>query len=99
MKRPSLAANVKAAAAEEHADEAPAVKAAPARRMLVPTNATAPTETKRSASREGRKAVYAWVDPAQHMKLKRLSLDTGRSIDALVTEGVSLLFGKHGVEG
>ncbi len=96
MKRPSLAANVKAAA-EEPADDVPLTKAAPVHHVLVPTNA-ATTETKRSASREGRKAVYAWVDPAQHMKLKRLSLDTSRSIDALVTEGVALLFAKHGVE-
>jgi hypothetical protein len=57
-----------------------------------------PPEVKRSTSRAGRKAIYAWVDPAEHRKLKRLSLETDRSIDALVTEGVHLLFEKHGVE-
>ena len=55
----------------------------------------APSEAKRSASRVGRKAIYAWVDPAEHRKLKKLSLDTERSIDALVTEAVHLLFEKH----
>jgi hypothetical protein len=59
--------------------------------MPGPANADLPGAGKRSPSREGRKAVYAWVDPALHKQLKRLSLETGRSIDALVTEGVELL--------
>lgn len=86
-KRPSLAANVKAAAGEP-----PILPAA----RIVQTDAQ--PDAKRSASRAGRKAIYAWVDPAEHRKLKRLSFDTDRSIDALVTEGVHLLFEKHGVE-
>jgi len=90
-KRPSLAANVKAAAGE------PAIL--PVMRTESPPRAepVLPQEPKRSASRAGRKAIYAWVDPAEHRKLKKLSLDTERSIDALVTEGVQLLFEKHGV--
>ena len=88
-KRPSLAANVKAAAGE------PAIL--PVMRMEQPPEPVAPQEPKRSASRAGRKAIYAWVDPAEHRKLKKLSLDTDRSIDALVTEGVQLLFEKRGV--
>src|SRR5271163_864874 len=82
-KRPSLAANVKAAAGE------PALS--PVLRTMEepqPAAPVAPLAAKRSASRAGRKAIYAWVDPAEHRKLKRLSLDTVRSIDALVTEGV-----------
>ena len=90
-KRPSLAANVKAAAGEPPI--LPAMRAEP-----LPAAAPVHTqEPKRSASRAGRKAIYAWVDPAEHRKLKKLSLDTERSIDALVTEGVHLLFEKHGV--
>lgn len=90
-KRPSLAANVKAAAGT------------PPIYPVVQADQTAPAsepelQAKRSASRAGRKAIYAWVDPAEHKKLKRLSLDTGRSIDALVTEGVQLLFEKHHAE-
>ena len=54
-------------------------------------------DPKRNSSRVGRKAIYAWVDPAEHRRLKRLSLDLDRSIDALVTEGVHLLFERHGV--
>lgn len=85
-KRPNLAANVKAAAGD-----APALSAPPMQRMPAPANVTRSSDAKRSPSREGRKAVYAWVDPALHKQLKRLSLETGRSIDALVTEGVELL--------
>jgi len=90
-KRPSLAANVKAAAGE------PALP--PVLRTIEPPPAapSPPLEAKRSASRAGRKAIYAWVDPAEHRKLKKLSLDTERSIDALVTEAVQLLFERHGV--
>lgn len=91
-KRPNLAANVKAAAGE------PPVT--PVARFAEPIRAAEPiaaSEAKRSASRVGRKAVYAWIDPSEHRKLKKLSLDTDRSIDALVTEAVHLLFEKHGV--
>lgn len=90
VKRPSLAANVKAAAATE-------VAAAPLTAHAISSEAVSPTTgPKRSPSRTGRKAVYAWIDPTEHKRLKRLSLETGRSIDALVTEGISLLFDKHG---
>jgi hypothetical protein len=91
-KRPSLAANVRAAAGE------PPIL--PVARLIEPPPPTEPAalpDAKRSASRVGRKAIYAWVDPAEHRKLKKLSFDTERSIDALVTEGVQLLFEKHGV--
>jgi hypothetical protein len=86
-KRPNLAANVKAAAG------APPI--APVAQIVQSESAAQP-ETKRS-SRAGRKAVYAWVDPAEHKKLKKLSLETERSIDALVTEAMHLLFDKHSV--
>jgi hypothetical protein len=88
-KRPSLAANVKAAAGE------PSVLPVPRTTEATHAERATPSEAKRSASRVGRKAIYAWVDPAEHRKLKKLSLDTERSIDALVTEAVHLLFEKH----
>jgi hypothetical protein len=87
-KRPNLAANVKAAAGAP-----PIEPLAP----IVQSAAVGQPEAKRSASRVGRKAIYAWVDPAEHRKLKKLSLETERSIDALVTEAVHLLFDKHSV--
>lgn len=97
-KRPNLAANVKAAAGEppvlpvaRKRDPAPAVQSHE-------PEAANDAAAKRSPSRAGRKAIYAWIDPAEHRKLKRLSLDLDRSIDALVTEGVHLLFAKHGIE-
>lgn len=89
-KRPNLAANVKAAAGE------PAVP--PAAQLIQPLpKPVTPPEAKRSMSRAGRKAIYAWVDPAEHKKLKQLSLETERSIDALVTEAVHLLFERYSV--
>jgi hypothetical protein len=91
MKRASLAANVKAAAA------APTAQAPLPERMSPPERATRPAGGRRAASREGRKALYAWVDPAEHLKLKRLSLETGRSIDALVAEGVGLVLARNGI--
>jgi hypothetical protein len=89
-KRPNLAANVKAAAG----DPAPLPVI---RTESTPAEPVAPPEVKRSASRAGRKAIYAWVEPAEHRKLKKLSLETERSIDALVTEAVHLLFERHGI--
>jgi len=58
-KRPSLAANVKAAAGEPA--QLPVMRPEP-----TPAEPAAPQEAKRSASRTGRKAIYAWVDPAEH---------------------------------
>jgi len=86
-KRPNLAANVKSAAGE------PAVVPI---MQAVAERVAPPPDAKRSPGRTGRKAVYAWVDPAEHRKLKKLSLDLDRSIDALVTEGIHLIFEKHG---
>ena len=91
-KRPSLAANVKAAAGE------PSILPVPQTTAARPSDHAARPEAKRAASRAGRKAIYAWVDPVEHRKLKKLSLDTERSIDALVTEAVHLLFEKHNVD-
>jgi hypothetical protein len=91
-KRANLAANVKAAAGAPVALPLPATRVQPA-----PAPETHP-DAKRTASRVGRKAVYAWVDPTEHMKLKRLALDTGLTIEALVTDGVQLVFAKHKVK-
>jgi hypothetical protein len=95
-KRANLAANVKAAAGEPPVQSVARIIDAAS---VTPHQTEATKETtKRSASRAGRKAIYAWVDPAEHRKLKRLSLETDRSIDALVTEAVHLLFEKHSAE-
>jgi hypothetical protein len=82
-KRANLAENVKAAAGASAATGEPI--------------ALAFQEPKRSMSRVGRKAIYAWVEPAEHLKLKRLAVDTGRSVEALVIEGVQLVFERHHV--
>ena len=87
MKRPCLADNVKAAAA--------AAAPPPLPRMPGPSNDAPVARGKRSATRERRKAVYAFMDPAEHRALKMLSLDTGRTIDALVTKAVQDLMAKH----
>ena len=83
-KRPNLAASLKAAAG----GEAPSAS----RQIASLTeNAPSPAISKegRAPSRSGRKAVYAWVDPAMHKRLKLLSLESGQSIDALVTQAVA----------
>lgn len=85
-KRPNLAASLKAAAAGER----PPTPAQQLERLAeVVTAAPAKEPTKRAPSREGRKAVYAWVDPAMHKQLKLLSIERGESIDALVTEALT----------
>lgn len=88
-KRPNLAANVKAAAGEAQLTVAQFVR--PAAEPAF----EASSDKKRGQSRAGRKAVYAWVAPAQHKQLKRLSLDLERSIDSLVTEAVQTLLTAH----
>lgn len=86
-KRPNLAASLKAAATGER----PPTPAQQLERLAeAVTAAPAKERTKRAPSREGRKAVYAWVDPAMHKKLKLLSIERGDSIDALVTEALSM---------
>lgn len=48
-----------------------------------------------AATRQGMKRVTAVVEPEEHRRLKRLSVDTGQSIEELMREAMADLFAKH----
>jgi cell envelope opacity-associated protein A len=48
-----------------------------------------------AATREGLKRITVAVNPDEHKKLKRLAVDTGRSIEDLMREALADLFAKH----
>jgi hypothetical protein len=50
-----------------------------------------------AATREGKKKATVTLTPEDHRRLKRLSADTGRSIELLMTEAVQNLFRNHSV--
>jgi hypothetical protein len=67
-----------------------------------PPSPTTPAEATRSggkpyfaATRVGLKRITVAVDPEEHRRLKRLSADTGRSIEDLMREALADLFGKY----
>lgn len=94
-KRPSLAESMKAV-------QQPAVRTVPV--AVEPAPARAVTEDRAgearpyfAATRTGMKRVTAVVSPEDHRKIKRLSADTGLSIEELMRDAISGLFAKHGV--
>ena len=89
-RRPSLAASMKAV------KETPAP--APIAVLVPPQAAPAPTPRKPyfAATREGMKRVAFGLSPEEHRRLKRLAVDTGRSIEDLMREAVGDLFAKVG---
>lgn len=50
----------------------------------------------KATSREGKKTVITYIDPAGARELKILALDTGRSQQDLLTEAINDLLIKHG---
>lgn len=90
-KRPSLAATMKAV------KDAPA--SAPVAVLVPPQAPPAPTKTPKpyfAATREGMKRVAVSLPPEEHRRLKRLAVDTERSIEDLMREAVADLFAKNG---
>lgn len=89
-KRPSLAERMKSV-------QTPPVQviAAPAEQNPPPP---VPGERKPylAATREGKKRITAVVSPEEHRRLKRLSIDTGLSLEKLLQEAITDLFGKYG---
>lgn len=90
VKRPSLAQSMKS------------VQQSPMRVIADTAAAGAPHPTGGArgyfaATRAGMKRVTAVVDPMEHRKLKRLSADTGRSIEDLMREALTDLFAKQGI--
>lgn len=83
-KRPSLAESMsKVRQAPVQVIEAPA-----------PVTPTAAAKEK-AASREGMKRATALLSPDEHRRLKRLSVDSGDSIEALLHEAVTDLLQKR----
>lgn len=88
-KRPSLAESMKAVGAQT-SSVAPIVESAA-------VSATAPAEGKRyhAATRVGMKRLTVVVEPEDHRRVKRLSVDTDRSIEDLMREALADLLQKH----
>lgn len=96
-KRPSLAESMKAAAkgpAPEPVIEAPAQEA-PASAPVAPQAGEQPASGYRAKTREGMKRLTVVVAPEEHRRIKRLSADTDRSIEALMREALASLLEKH----
>lgn len=67
----------------------------PRRRETPP--APAPAAPGRAPSRQGKRGVAFWLDPAAFRQLQRLSFEGERPIQSLMEESVDLLFAKHGM--
>jgi hypothetical protein len=96
-RRPSLADSMKALAAKSAPPPVP-MKAAVAKSTPRP-KAQKEEEGERkpffAATREGLKRITVAVAPDEHKRLKRLSVDAGRSIEDLMREALADLFAKH----
>lgn len=96
-KRPSLAESMKAAAKD------PASTKTPADPVISPDEASPPSVLSsgatvsgyRAKTREGMKRLTVVVAPEEHRRVKRLSADTGRSIESLMREALSDLLANH----
>ena len=84
VKRPSLAESMKSV----QGDRAPI--------SLIATPPARESKSYYAATREGKKKATATLSPEDHRRLKRLSADTGRTIEQLMSEAVNDLFLKHG---
>ena len=91
VKRPSLAERMKTVQTAPAAST-PATKAAPP--AATPAVSSQP-KAYHAATREGMKRVTAVLPPEDHRRLKRLSADTGRSIEELLREAIAELFTRH----
>jgi hypothetical protein len=90
-KRPSLAESMKAmATASAPPSDTPSE---PPRPAII----SAPLEARkfRAATREGLKKVTTAVEPAQHKQLKRLAVDSDKSVEDLLREAIDDLLAKH----
>lgn len=96
-KRPSLADSMKSF---QSAPTPAAAPAAVARRADAPDPASSVTPTAGrgyfAATRQGKKRVTFPASEENHRRLKRLSADTGQSIEALMSEALDDLFAKKG---
>jgi hypothetical protein len=91
-KRPSLAESMKAMATAS-APPPPNVMPEPPS----PATASTPLEAKKfhAATREGLKKVTTAVEPAKHKQLKRLAVDSDKSVEDLLREAIDDLLAKQ----
>jgi len=96
-KRPSLADTMKAVAAQGTAVRSPAPQPVAERQTRQFPEPSGEGVGKRyfAATREGMKRITVAVAPEEHKRLKRLSVDAGRSIEDLMREALADLFAKH----
>lgn len=97
-RRPSLADTMKAVAAKAGAPAVPMREAIPKPVRQAKAQQEGDSERKPffAATREGLKRITVAVAPEEHKRLKRLSVDAGRSIEDLMREAIADLFAKHG---
>lgn len=100
-RRPSLADTMKAVAAKAASPSVPMKTIAP--KPAAPAKAQKEGDGEAegarkpffAATREGLKRITVAVAPDEHKRLKRLSVDAGRSIEDLMREALADLFAKH----
>lgn len=90
MKRPSLTEKMKAIQGDRLAARIVTVEAA------FPINSTGEGRGQSAALREGKKKATLPLSAEDHRRLKRLSADTGNTMEELMVEAVTDLFTKHG---
>ena len=96
-KRPSLAESMKAAAKDPAPTKTPADPAISPNEISAPSvlGSGATVSGYRAKTREGMKRLTVVVAPEEHRRVKRLSADTGRSIESLMREALSDLLANH----
>lgn len=93
-RRPSLADTMKAVAAKSASPPAP-VQESTSKAVMQPGEEKGERKAFFAATREGLKRITVAVAPEEHKRLKRLSVDEGRSIEDLMREALADLFIKR----
>jgi len=93
-KRPSLAESMKAVSAQSVSPE-PEVIFAPKAMANAPVINQAEKRPYYASTRVGMKRLTVVVEPEEHRRVKRLSVDTDRSIEDLMREALADLLRKH----
>jgi len=86
VKKTSLASALQAATGKE----VPALESPP------PVEAKPSSSTILPPSRQGKKAITGYFDPAVSRQLRQLALDKDTTVQALLSEGLNELFMKYG---
>lgn len=97
-RRPSLADTMKAVAAKSPLPPVPPpapIKESASKAIAQPGEEKGERKAFFAATREGLKRITVAVAPEEHKRLKRLSVDEGRSIEDLMREALADLFIKR----